>query len=255
MGGLGCGPLLAGLIAEFAARRCTWRSGLTWRCWRPRPRSCGRCRNRYVLEGPAAFARSVCTPCRRSDDFAPAALAGFAGFAVLGLFTAVAPAFPGQVLGVRQPTPRSGLIASRYSRRRGWASSPWTRVPGAALPGRLRRADRRHGRAAPGLADVLASPAPAGGWVAGFGQGLSFRPGLAAVNAAAPEARRAEVASIFFVVAYVAISVPVVGEGLLAQLTSLRTAGLVFAAAVAAIARPWWRCCPPGRRWAVMGPS
>ncbi len=42
-------------------------------------------------------------------------------------------------------------------------------------------------------------------------------------------------ASSFFVVAYVAISIPVIGEGVLAELTSLRTAGLVFAAVVAAI--------------------
>jgi hypothetical protein len=56
------------------------------------------------------------------------------------------------------------------------------------------------------------------------------------VNAASPAAQRAEVASSFFVVASVAISLPVIGEGVLAQLVGLRTAGLVFAAAVAALA-------------------
>ncbi len=48
--------------------------------------------------------------------------------------------------------------------------------------------------------------------------------------------RRGEVASAFFVVAYVALSVPVIGVGLLAQATDLKTAGLVFAACVAAAA-------------------
>jgi hypothetical protein len=72
--------------------------------------------------------------------------------------------------------------------------------------------------------------------VAGLGQGLSFRAGLAAVNELAPADRRAEVASSFFVVAYVAISVPVVGVGLVADLTSLRTAGLIFAGLVALLA-------------------
>ncbi len=43
-------------------------------------------------------------------------------------------------------------------------------------------------------------------------------------------------ASSFFVVAYVAISMPVIGEGVLAQLSSLKPAGLVFAAVVAALA-------------------
>ena len=35
---------------------------------------------------------------------------------------------------------------------------------------------------------------------------------------------------------YVAISVPVIGEGILAQAIGLRSAGLIFAAAVAAVA-------------------
>jgi MFS family permease len=75
-----------------------------------------------------------------------------------------------------------------------------------------------------------------GGVVAGVGQGLSFRAGLAGVNAAAPPEDRAAVASSFFVVAYLAISVPVIGVGLLAEATNLKTAGLIFAAVVAVIA-------------------
>jgi predicted MFS family arabinose efflux permease len=72
--------------------------------------------------------------------------------------------------------------------------------------------------------------------VAGVGQGLSFRAGLTAVNAGAPEAQRAEVASTFFVVCYVAISLPVIGEGVLADTIGLRPAGLIFASAVAILA-------------------
>ncbi len=75
-----------------------------------------------------------------------------------------------------------------------------------------------------------------GAVIAGTGQGLSFRSGLAAVNQASPPAQRAEIASSFFVVAYVAISLPVIGEGVLAQSAGLKTAGLVFAGAVAALA-------------------
>ena len=47
--------------------------------------------------------------------------------------------------------------------------------------------------------------------------------------------RRAEVSSTYFVVAYVAISLPVVGAGLAAQQWGLRTAGITFAIAVAAL--------------------
>jgi hypothetical protein len=56
------------------------------------------------------------------------------------------------------------------------------------------------------------------------------------VNQRAPAEHRAAVASSFFVVMYIAISLPVIGEGILAQATGLRTAGLIFAAAVAAVA-------------------
>ena len=72
--------------------------------------------------------------------------------------------------------------------------------------------------------------------VAGLGQGLSFRAGLAAINEATPAERRGEVVSSFFVVAYVAISVPVLAVGVVAELTSIRTAGLILAGGVAALA-------------------
>jgi hypothetical protein len=45
--------------------------------------------------------------------------------------------------------------------------------------------------------------------------------------------QRCEVSSAFFVVAYIAVALPVVGVGILAQLTDLRTAGLLFTALVA----------------------
>lgn len=75
-----------------------------------------------------------------------------------------------------------------------------------------------------------------GGVLAGLGQGVSFRHGLTAISAASPPQQRGEVASAFFVLMYVGISVPVVGVGLLAQAAGLRTAGLVFVAAVAVLA-------------------
>jgi MFS family permease len=72
--------------------------------------------------------------------------------------------------------------------------------------------------------------------VSGIGQGISFSRGLAAVVEKTPPDRRAEVSSAYFVVAYVALSVPVVSEGLVAQDWGLRTAGVGFAIAVAVLA-------------------
>ncbi len=74
-----------------------------------------------------------------------------------------------------------------------------------------------------------------GAAVAGVGQGMSFGRGLAAVAELAPADRRAEVSSTYFVVAYVAISLPVVGVGVAAQHWGLRTAGVGFAIAIAVL--------------------
>ena len=52
----------------------------------------------------------------------------------------------------------------------------------------------------------------------------------------APTQHRGEVSSTYFVVAYVAISLPVVGVGLAARSWGLRPAGVAFAAAVGVLA-------------------
>ena len=72
--------------------------------------------------------------------------------------------------------------------------------------------------------------------IAGSGQGMSFGRGLAAVVERTPPERRAEVSSTYFVVAYVAISLPVIGEGLAAQHWGLRSSGISFSIAVAVLA-------------------
>ena len=81
--------------------------------------------------------------------------------------------------------------------------------------------------------------------VAGVGQGISFSRGLAAVAERTPAGRRAEISSAYFVVAYVAISLPVIGEGLAARQWGLRTAGVSFAVAVAVLAVD----LPQSRSW------
>ena len=76
----------------------------------------------------------------------------------------------------------------------------------------------------------------AGAAVAGVGQGMSFRAGLGAVNAGSPAERRSEVASSFFLVLYVAISIPVIGEGIASAAFGLVAAGVTFSIVVAVIA-------------------
>jgi MFS family permease len=167
--------------------------------------------------------------------FVRAALAGFAGFAVLGLFTAVSPAFLGQELGVTNRA-AVGLVVSAV-----FAASTLGQIAlpllgeARALPIGCALLIAGMGSLALSLGLSSLAVLVIGGVIAGLGQGLSFRAGLAALNARSPASQRAEVASSFFVVAYVAISVPVIGEGALAQASGLRPAGFAFTAAVAVL--------------------
>jgi MFS family permease len=72
--------------------------------------------------------------------------------------------------------------------------------------------------------------------IAGLGQGLCMRAGLEAVNTHAPAERRAGVASVFFIVMYVGIALPVIGEGIATMLVGLQTAGIIFSIAAASTA-------------------
>jgi MFS family permease len=237
MGGLGVGPLLAGALSQWAGapiRLVFWVDlallvpaaiGI-WAMPEPGHR----------VAHPALRPRLPKIPAALRPTFIRAALAGFAGFAVLGLFTAVAPAFLGQELGV---TSRAAIGAVVFALFAGSAvgQALLERVPESrALPGGC--VGLIGGMALIAAALSLSSLAllVAGAVVAGVGQGMSFRAGLASLNARALPDHRAEVASSFFTVAYVAISLPVIGEGALAQATGLRPAGIAFAAAVAAVA-------------------
>lgn len=237
MGGLGLGSLLAGLLSQFAPsplRLVFWvdlallvpAALLVWAM--PEP-----------LRGGGGFrlrVQRLRVPAGMRAVFARAALAAFAGFAVLGLFTAVVPGFLGQMLGIENRAV-VGLVVFAV-----FAASTLGQVLLARVLGRVALLAGSGGLLAGigllalGLAVSSLALVVAGGVVAGLGHGVSFRAGLAVVNEAAPAAHRAEVASSFFVVAYVAISLPVVGLGLLAEVEGLRAAGLIFTAAVAVLA-------------------
>ncbi len=185
---------------------------------------------------PRFRAQTLTVPPQLRAAFIRASLAGFAGFAVLGLFTAVSPAFLSQQLGV---TSRAvvGLVVFAVFLASAAGQLALQRVPErVALPLGCAMLIAGMGLLALGLAVSSLALLVVGGVAAGFGQGLSFRAALAGLNGGAPPGQRAEVASSFFVVAYVAISVPVIGVGVLADSASLRTAGLIFAGVVAALA-------------------
>ncbi|MFD8953013.1 MFS transporter [Streptomyces xanthophaeus] len=235
MGGLGCGPLLAGILAQYAARPLylpfavhlvlvaasvvvLTRLPETVRERRPL---------RTVRPQRPALPASV------RAVFGPAATASFVGFALFGVFTSVSPSFLAQSLDVHNRAV-SGLVV---------ALAFFSSTAGQLLVGRV-----GVGRSLPlGCAVLLAGLALLAGalwWdqlalvvlsavVGGAGQGLAFRGALSAVAGASPPDRRAAVISTLFVVAYTGISLPVIGVGLLAGPVGLEGAGLVFIACMA----------------------
>jgi len=235
VGGLGLGPLVAGVLVEYA----------------PHPLQLSFVVHIVlvvlallaVLIAPETSARSgqigfqrLSVPAELRPVFVTAATAAFAGFAVMGLFTAVAPSFVAGVMGIPNHAV-AGAIASSIFAASAVAQLAARRVsPDRAVAigcailavGMVMLAVALHLSSLPGL--IIAAV------VAGIGQGISFSRGLAAVAERSPADRRAEVSSTYFVVAYVAISLPVIGEGLAAQAWGLRTAGVSFAIAIAVLA-------------------
>ncbi|WP_051939226.1 MFS transporter [Phaeacidiphilus oryzae] len=237
MGGLGCGPLLSGLLAQYA----------------PAPLRLPYLVHLGLLVVAAGLVRVLPESVPRTDArglprpqgmvvlpevrgiFVPAALACFAGFAVLGLFTAVAPSFAAQYLGVDNLAAEGAIVLSVFL----------ASTAGQSLTGRVGAA-----RALPmgaavlvlgliGIGCSLLAESVAllvvGAVISGLGQGLAFRASVAAVGRAAPGEQRGATISALFVTAYVGISLPVVGIGALALAAGLRDAGVIFVACVAAV--------------------
>ncbi|MFD4916346.1 MFS transporter [Streptomyces virginiae] len=237
MGGLGCGPLLAGVLAQYAA----------WPLYLPFVVHLA-----LVAVSAAVLARlpetvrdrrplSTVRPQRPGlppqvrSVFAPAAIASFVGFALFGVFTSVSPAFLAKSLDVHNHAVTGLIVALAF----------FASTAGQLAVGRI-----GVGRSLPlGCAGLLAGLALLAGalwWdllalvvasavVGGVGQGLAFRGALSAVAAASPPDRRAAVISMLFVVAYTGISLPVIGVGLLVGPIGLEGAGLVFIACMAVL--------------------
>lgn len=234
IGGLGLGPLVAGVLVQYA----------------PAPLKLGFIVHIVlivfaigaVLLAPETSERDgriglqrLSVPPQTRAIFITAATAAFAGFAVMGLFTAVAPSFLKSVIGISNHAAAGAIVSVLFATSTVAQLAAGRIQPARAVAigcvalgvGMLMLAGSLHLSSLPGL---IASAV-----VAGAGQGISFGRGLAAVAEQTPPERRAEVSSTYFVVAYVAISLPVIGEGLAAQHWGLRTAGVSFAIAVAVL--------------------
>lgn len=235
IGGLGAGPVVAGLLVQYAPHPlqlpflvhialAVLAIAAVWLV----PETSSR-------TGRIGFQR-LSVPAEVRATFVLAATAAFAGFAVMGLFTAVAPSFVSSVIGIDNHAVGGAVAASIF------VASAVAQLAGRRLhPPRavaLGCAILVAGMVILAVALQLSSLAGllVAAVVAGVGQGISFSRGLAAVVEGTATERRAEVSSTYFVVAYVAISLPVVSLGFAAQRWGLQEAGVSFAVVIAVLA-------------------
>ncbi|MBC8092041.1 MAG: MFS transporter, partial [Pseudonocardia sp.] len=189
-----------------------------------------------VARGARPSRQRLSVPPEIRGVFVSAATAGFAGFAVLGLFTAISPRIVSEVLA--EPNRAvAGLVVFLLLGSSTVAQLALRRAPtdGALLAGCVLLIV---GILLVGLATgaALFPALVAGAVIAGVGQGLTFSKGLAAVQQRADPTARAGITSTYFVVLYVAISLPVVGVGAASQAWGLVAAGVMFTGAVAVLA-------------------
>ena len=234
LGGLGLGTLVAGLIGDYSSSplRLPFLIDL-------------------ILLGVAGIAllltpesvrdrafrlklQRLAVPKEVRSVFIRGATAGFATFAVAGLFSSVAPALL-EELGEPSHTLAGALVFILFGGSIvGQIAVPWFSERKALLYGCLMMLAGVGvlglGIGLDSVAGLIASAA-----IVGVGQGIVIGAGLAAINQRAPVERRGETASAFFVVMYFGLSVPVIGVGLLAQAWGLKTAGIVFSVATAAL--------------------
>lgn len=239
LGGIGFGPLVAGVLAQFA----------------PAPLQLP-----YVVFGVAVLVLAVALAVspetvRRPDPRPPyrpqrivvpheargtffaATIAALTSFAVFGVFTSLSPSF---LAGTLHETSHAVAGAVTFAAFAGGALAQ-TALARTSVRSLLRRSLLPIvvglGLLTTAMWSDLLTLFVVGGLVTGAGAGMVFKGALGVVMSVAPPESRAEVLAGFFLGAYVGLSVPVVGLGTAVRYLPARDVMLVFVAvAVVAIA-------------------
>ena len=236
MGGLGLGPLIAGLFAQYGPHPTV----LVFEVYLAVLAVAGLClflvpETVSPRQRPDVRFEGLVVPERGRGEFVAAGVAGFAAFSLLGLFAGLAPTFVGSVLhepshavqgavvfGLLAVGTMTQLVLARFGSRQ---------VVTAGL-----------GLFLAALALILAALAAAsmalflaGTVVGGVAVGAVFLGSLATANRLAPPGRRAQTVSTFFVLCYAGLIIPVVGVGLATLFTGDFPAVLAFSILLAAL--------------------
>lgn len=236
MGGLGLGPLVAGLFAEFGPHQTVLvfevylgllalaAAGLA-----VVPETVG---DRRPL---SLRISGLGIPPAGRGEFIAAGVAGFAAFSLLGTFTALAPSFLGGVL--HEPNHAVGgavvfalfgtaaaaqLVLGRFPSRTVTLAGLAVYLVALAL-------------IAAGLSQASLALFLAGTVVGGLAVGAVFVGSLSTASRLAPPRMRGRVASTYFVFAYVGLTIPVIGVGIGSQYEGDFRAVLVAAIVLATL--------------------
>jgi MFS family permease len=221
MGGLGLGPLIAGLFAQYAAAPTV----LVFEVYLAVLAVAALClflvpETVSPRQRPALRFAGLGVPARGRSEFIAAGAGGFAAFSLLGLFAALAPTFLGNVLHENNLALQGGvvflllavgtvtqlLLARFNSRRVVMAGLGLFLVALALIVAALSQAS---------MALFLT-----GTVVGGVAVGAVFLGSLAAANRLAPPGQRSQAISAFFVACYTGLIIPVVGVGVAAEFIS-----------------------------------
>jgi MFS family permease len=236
MGGLGLGPLIAGLFAQYAPNPTV----LVFEVYLGVLAVAGLClllvpETVLTRRRPALRFAGLGIPERGRSEFIAAGAGGFAAFALLGLFSALAPTFLGSVLHQNSHAVQGGVVLLllavgavtqvvlfRFNSRRVVMAGLGVFLAALAL-------------IVAALGEASMALFLAGTVVGGVAVGAVFLGSLATANRLAPPGQRGQVLSAFFVAAYTGLIIPVVGVGVATEFISDYTAVLALSVVLAVL--------------------
>jgi MFS family permease len=236
MGGLGLGPLIAGLFAQYGPHPTV----LVFEVYLAVLAAAGLClflvpETVSPRRRPTVRFAGLAIPERGRAEFVAAGAGGFAAFSLLGLFAGLAPTFVGSVLhqgnhavqgavvfGLLAVGTVTQLVLARFGSRRVVMAGLGLFLAALAL-------------IVAALAEAGMALFLAGTVVGGVAVGAVFLGSLATANRLAPPGQRAQTVSTFFVFCYAGLTIPVVGVGVATLFIGDFPAVLAFSVLLAAL--------------------
>jgi MFS family permease len=238
LGGIGLGPLVAGVLAQWVAHPLTvpylvaiaaMLVGLIAVLCTPETRAA-------VVPRPAYRPQRVSVPADALGRYVAGATGAAIAFAVFGLFTSLAPAFLAGSLhhpshALAGATAFAVFAAAVVSQTLLWRQTPRQVMAGGigVMIAGMALLVVSVSLSAPSLALFLV-----GGVVTGAGAGALFKGVVATIVAVSAPERRAEALAGMFLAGYVGLTVPVVALGIMTQTLSAKLSLLIFVAVLVA---------------------